>query len=108
MAYVSRKPPQPGRQEDDATWFRARPERRYRLRRAQLPDELSAPWVIVHQLKPGVRVRAEVVLDSDTPCDDESSIRRRFAQVSAQNPFVPRIITQAAFAFGALEPEGRA
>jgi hypothetical protein len=83
----------------DHRWFRARPNRRYRLRRP-LPGE-TGPWVIVKQISPGVRLRAEVELGG-APGVDEETARRLFEQLARREAIVNHV------ELALTEPRGRA
>jgi hypothetical protein len=76
--------PSPG-SDDDRAWFERHPRRSYRLRRSypdEAPDDLILGWVIVRQIAPGLRLRAVVGLNTDTPRDDEENARRLFEQAT--------------------------
>lgn len=50
-------------------------------------------WVIVRQIRPGVRLRAVVDLDTEAPGEDEANVRRLWGQVE-RHPGARPIILQ--------------
>ena len=54
--------------EDDRCWFAANPAANWRLRRlvpGELPGHPAARWMLVNQVRPGLRLRAPLDLDID-------------------------------------------
>src|SRR6266700_6907889 len=78
--------PSPG-SDDDRAWFARHPRRSYRIRRSypdEAPDHRRLGWTIVRQVAPGLRARAVVELNTDTPPDEgEANARRLFEQAAS-------------------------
>jgi hypothetical protein len=85
--------PSPG-SDDDRRWFRARPHRKHRLRRAypdEVPDDRCGAWAIVRQARVGIRLRVIAVLDAAEPSDfGEANAQRLFEQAVRMYPLVAK------------------
>ena len=91
----------------DRAWFRANPHQNPHIRKPLDESEgFGAAWIIIKQLRPGLRVRFAVdITPGITPIDDERTAVRLFEQTVQFDP-AKSILRQTLLAFG--ESEGRA
>lgn len=60
----------------DRAWFAANPSRSYRLRRPIASQEMGCPYVVVRQVRRGVRIRLPVSTAELGPPPDDEKIAR--------------------------------
>jgi len=57
----------------DRLWFQANPDRHHRIRRAidgELPEATAADYVVIRQVRPGVRIRWAFLPDKPLPAGE--------------------------------------
>ena len=78
--------------EDDRRWFAANPDASWRLRRlvpGELPGQPAGRWMLVNQVRPGLRLRAPLDLDIDEETAAFMTRRGYFEWIDGQPVWFP-------------------